>query len=218
MTILQKTSHRFCLNGRTICTISTVLALVGFQTAYATPGTPTDDEPGPQQHSERLAAPTTETPDAGGPAPSDQENALLKALRGMATEPSDLEGIRVFFAFEDLNNDGVHEAVVHVTSPDYCGTGGCTTMVYQWDSKAAGYAKVNHTPTTRPPIYSSEREGCQWSMLWVQRSGGGRTADLHSPTPLSDVDSCDTPIGPWNEAGSKLLIPAYNSLAEGTAL
>ena len=150
---------------------------------------------------------------APGPSPEERDGALLEALRVMANEVPDLEQTRAFYAFQDLNDDGVHEAVVHMTGSAYCGTGGCTTMVYQWDSKAGRYAKVDHSPTTRPPIYASRRKGCQWSILWVQRSGGGGPPDRHSPNPLSDVDSCDAPTGTWSEAESKLLIPEYESRA-----
>ena len=150
---------------------------------------------------------------APGPSPEERDGALLEALRVMANEAPDLGEPRAFYAFQDLNDDGVHEAVVHMTGSAYCGTGGCTTMVYQWDSKAARYTKVDHSPTTRPPIYASRRKGCQWSMLWVQRSGGGGPTGRHSPNPLSDVDSCDAPTGTWSEAESKLLIPEYESRA-----
>jgi len=149
---------------------------------------------------------------APGPSPEERDGALLEVLRTMANE-AELEDLRAFFAFEDLNGDGVHEAVVHVTGSAYCGTGGCTTMIYQWAPEAAGYTKIDHIPTTRPPIYASRRGDCQWSMLWVQRSGGGGPTELHSPNPLSDIDSCDAPVGTWSEAGSKLLIPEYESRA-----
>ena len=136
----------------------------------------------------------------------------------MSPYASELEDLRVFFAFEDLNKDGVAEAVVHVTGSAFCGTGGCTTLVYQWDSSASAYAEIDNSPTTRPPIYVSAREGCRWSMLWVQRSGGGRQTELHSPNPLEEVESCDKPVGKWNDAESKLLVPVSESRDEGVTL
>jgi hypothetical protein len=36
--------------------------------------------------------------------------------------------------------------------------------------------------------------------------------------PLSDVDSCDAPVGTWNESESKLLLPVYDTPAEGIPL
>ena len=157
-------------------------------------------------------------PKANEPTPSERERALYKSLRAMTGLVHEREDVRAFIAYADLNTDGVDEAVVHLTGQPFCGTGGCTTLVYQWDAKTAGYLKIHHSPTTRPPIYASERAGCPWSVLWVQRSGGGSAAALHSPSPLSEVDSCDAPVGSWSEAESKLLIPVYNSQTEGTLL
>lgn len=36
-------------------------------------------------------------------------------------------------AFTDLNGDGKPEAVVHLVSNDWCGSGGCTTLVLARD-------------------------------------------------------------------------------------
>ncbi len=164
------------------------------------------------------SATRTSSPKASAPRPSEREPALRNALRTMAGLAHEREDVRAFIAYADLNTDGVDEAVVHLTGQPFCGSGGCTTLVYQWDAKTAGYLKIHHSPTTRPPIYASKRVGCPWSTLWVQRSGGGRPTALHTPSPLSEVDSCDAPVGTWSEAESKLLIPVYDSQTEGTTL
>lgn len=198
--------------------VTGLCAFVLLWTACGAPGTHVVDPEGKQERSEAIALPSTAVSDVTAPEGEARERALLEALRATVTEPQRREGLRVFFAFHDLNGDGDHEAVVHLRGPAFCGTGGCTTMVYQWDPSATGYTKTHHIPTTRPPIYASRHEGCPWSTLWVQRSGGGRRAELHAPNPLSDVDSCDAPAGVWSEAKSQLLIPPYDSRSEGTAL
>ena len=176
-------------------------------------------EPAHKHERLKTVAPhNTEVSDQTAPTGQARERALLATLRTTVSQGQENEDLRAFFAFHDLNGDGAQEAVVHLTGPGVCGTGGCTTLVFQWDPSAAGYTKTHHIPTTRPPIHASRHEGCPWSMLWVQRSGGGRRAELHVPHPLSDVDSCNGPIGSWNEAQSELLIPVYDSRTEGVAL
>ena len=171
-----------------------------------------------QERLKTVAPHNTEASDQAAPAGQARERALLAALRMTVSPGQGEEDLRVFFAFRDLNGDGAQEAVVHLVRSGFCGTGGCTTLVFQWDPSATGYTKTHHIPTTRPPIYASAHKGCPWSMLWVQQSGGGRRAELHVPHPLSDVDSCNGPIGRWSEVKSDLLIPTYDSPSEGTAL
>ena len=198
---------------------ATVLcAFVLLLTACGAPGTSVVDAVGAQTRGEAIERPEAKSSSASPPQGQARERALLDALRATVAKTQGREDLRVFLAFQDLNGDGAHEAVAHLTGAAFCGTGGCTTLVFQWDPSAAGYTKTHHIPTTRPPIHASRHEGCPWSMLWVQRSGGGRRAELHVPHPLSDVDSCNGPIGSWNEARSELLIPVYDSRTEGVAL
>jgi len=152
-----------------------------------------------------------------GPAAAQRPIALMKALRTLSPLASDLEDVHVFSAFADLNADGVDEAVVHVTGSAFSGTGGCTTLVYQ-RRPAAAYVEIHKSPTTRPPIYASARQGCPWSMLWVRRSGGGRRSELRCPQTLAGVDPCNAPVGPWSDAEGKLLIPVFASRQEGARL
>ena len=138
----------------------------------------------------------------------------MNAIRSLASDESALAELRVLFRFQDLNANGTEEAVVHVLSPDFCGSGGCTTLIYQWEQNTSGYTKTHHIPTTRPPIYSSKHEGCEWSVLWVQRSGGGRVSDGPSQVLLSEAASCQA-SPPWEESKSTLLIPEITAETEG---
>ncbi len=198
------------------------LALIGLLGACVSPGktTPTAAVVPSTRSTVDPPGPPAETHIGGsfGPAAAQRPIALIKALRTVSPHASDLEDVRVFSAFEDLNADGVDEAVVHVTGSAFCGTGGCTTLVYQWRPAAAAYAEIHKSPTTRPPIYASARQGCPWSMLWVRRSGGGRRSELRSPQTLAGVDPCNAPVGPWSDAEGKLLIPVFASRQEGARL
>ena len=109
-------------------------------------------------------------------------------------------------AFADLNQDGQEEAIAYLMPPSFCGTGGCTTVVFQWDGLTRTYVQIAHEPTTRLPIHVSERKGCAWSMLWVHRSGGGRPAKNHSPLVLRKGIPCDAAIPSWSDSGARVLI------------
>ena len=71
----------------------------------------------------------------------------------------------------DLNGDGQDEVVGHVTSPDYCGSGGCVTLVLQRTGQ--GYRTVMRASVTRPPIRVLETRHQGWKDIGVTVSGGG---------------------------------------------
>jgi len=71
----------------------------------------------------------------------------------------------------DLNGDGQDEVVVHVTSRDYCGSGGCVTLVLQRTGQ--GYRTVMRASVTRPPIRVLETRHQGWKDIGVTVSGGG---------------------------------------------
>ena len=73
-------------------------------------------------------------------------------------------------AFIDLNDDGIDEVVVYLMSAgDWCGTGGCTTLVL----KRAGntYVLVGQIPATRPPIRALREKSKGWRILTTWVSG-----------------------------------------------
>jgi hypothetical protein len=71
----------------------------------------------------------------------------------------------------DLNGDGQDEVIVHVTSRDYCGSGGCVTLVLQRTGQ--GYRTVMRASVTRPPIRVLETRHQGWKDIGVMVSGGG---------------------------------------------
>ncbi|NJL91660.1 MAG: hypothetical protein HC916_19180 [Coleofasciculaceae cyanobacterium SM2_1_6] len=50
----------------------------------------------------------------------------------------------------DLNGDGVPEVVVHLSGSSFCGTGGCTTLIFQQQGNQ--YQLVSRIPTSHAPI------------------------------------------------------------------
>jgi hypothetical protein len=94
--------------------------------------------------------------------------ALQAHINQVLQSPTDVP----FLAAEtDLNGDGQDEVVVHVTSRDYCGSGGCVTLVLQRTGQ--GYRTVMRASVTRPPIRVLETRHQGWKDIGVTISGGG---------------------------------------------
>lgn len=71
----------------------------------------------------------------------------------------------------DLNDDGSPEAVVFLTDPDSCGSGGCTLLVVQQQGRA--WNLLSKIPIVRPPVLALERVRSGWHSLGVSVGGGG---------------------------------------------
>jgi hypothetical protein len=78
---------------------------------------------------------------------------------------------RYFDTFIDLNGDGVNEAIVYLAGRDWCGTGGCLTLVLARDGTS--YRLVGHVLATRPPIRALRDRAHGWRTLTAWVSGGG---------------------------------------------
>ena len=101
-------------------------------------------------------------------AATDTAGALQAHINQVLQSPTDVP----FLAAEtDLNGDGQDEVVVHVTSRDYCGSGGCVTLVLQ--RAGQGYRTVMRASVTRPPIRVLETRHQGWKDIGVTVSGGG---------------------------------------------
>jgi hypothetical protein len=107
--------------------------------------------------------------DAGAAEAAGAGPAALQAhINQTLQSPTDVP----FLAAEtDLNGDGQDEVVVHVTSRDYCGSGGCVTLVLQRTGQ--GYRTMMRASVTRPPIRVLETRHQGWKDIGVTVSGGG---------------------------------------------
>ena len=107
--------------------------------------------------------------DAGAAEAARAGPAALQAhINQTLQSPTDIPFLS---AETDLNGDGQDEVVVHVTSRDYCGSGGCVTLVLQRTGQ--GYRTVMRASVTRPPIRVLETRHQGWKDIGVMVSGGG---------------------------------------------
>jgi hypothetical protein len=88
----------------------------------------------------------------------------------LRTFDGDLED-RFLAAFADLNNDGRPEAIVYLTSNDWCGSGGCTMLILVPDGDS--WRLLTKIPITRPPIRLLRTRSNGWRDIGVWVQGGG---------------------------------------------
>ena len=74
-------------------------------------------------------------------------------------------------ALHDLNSDGAPEAVVLLTGPDWCGSGGCTMLVVEQHGPT--WHLISKTTLVHPPVLALERKRSGWQSLGVTLGGGG---------------------------------------------
>lgn len=89
---------------------------------------------------------------------------FLQTLRGNKTT-------RYASAFRDLDGDGVREAIVYLMGDQWCGTGGCDTLILTPDGSS--WRIIANITITRPPIYVLANVSSGWRSIGVWVEGGG---------------------------------------------
>ncbi len=97
-------------------------------------------------------------------APPELEAALLKWAHNEPVQ-------RYQFALVNLNDDALADAVVLITDPDYCGSGGCNMVVFKGTTR--GFDPVSSSTITRKPILVLGEVQNGWHSLSVAIGGGG---------------------------------------------
>ncbi len=93
-------------------------------------------------------------------------------------------------AFVDLNGDGVKDALLLLQGPTWCGSGGCTMLVFQ--GIRDGFKFVSHSTLIRGPLLVSAAKTRGWRDLVVEVAGGGTT-----PKKVAlKFDGCKYPLNP----------------------
>ncbi len=95
---------------------------------------------------------------------------LAAAVRQFAKAPG-APGPTFDHALVDLNGDGVADAVVLITDREWCGSGGCTMLVFR--AAGNGFALVSRSTITREPIRLSPETAHGWRTLIASSNGVG---------------------------------------------
>lgn len=94
--------------------------------------------------------------------------AVSDHLNETDTEKSDQDFL---IDFQDLNMDGLQDALVVLRGTYWCGTGGCTMWVFQ--GKTGSFQLVSEMTLIRTPMIVSDIRTNGWHDLIVNVSGGG---------------------------------------------
>jgi hypothetical protein len=78
---------------------------------------------------------------------------------------------RYLDASVDLNDDGNDEIIVYLIANDWCGSGGCFTLIL--DTRGATYKVISEIMVTHPPIRMLTNTSNGWHSLSVLVRGGG---------------------------------------------
>lgn len=115
---------------------------------------------------------TTETTQPPSSMDLAGDETLLLALK-QAVYLSIQEQPLYQYAFYDLNQDGIQDAVVMLRGSNWCGTGGCTVLVFQGMSREKFQPHSKMTVTDVPIVaLNSKTQG--WSDLSVYSRGSGQ--------------------------------------------
>ena len=75
-------------------------------------------------------------------------------------------------AFDDLNGDGVDDAVVLLQGQNWCGSGGCTMLIFRGLDQQE-FQLVNKVTVAGPQIYALSATSQGWKNLAVYSKGNG---------------------------------------------
>jgi hypothetical protein len=106
-------------------------------------------------------------------APSAREESLTKFLQSYDGNPVSAaeKTTRYSVAFVDLDDDGTPEALVYLSGPEWCGSGGCSLLILR--PEGPSWKVITRTTITQLPIrvLSTKTNGWHDITVWVR--GGG---------------------------------------------
>ncbi len=95
------------------------------------------------------------------------ESSLKDYLQTFSSD----KNARFVAAFRDLNSDGVNEAIVYLLGNEWCGSGGCNTLILSRDGNT--WRIVSNITISRPPILILKGITNRWHDIGVLVQGGG---------------------------------------------
>lgn len=124
-------------------------------------------------------------------APADSTSAQTPPAQALLMQAVDAyvapldetnENVAIRTEWADVSGDGVDDALVYLESPSWCGSGGCTVLVFERMTDEEAIAELG---TFRPaaeislmhgPVVLSETRTDGWADLIVEQADGSRTA------------------------------------------
>lgn len=104
------------------------------------------------------------------PSPN-QEQRLMAFLQKYLGDRGQEAETRYSSVLVDLMDDGAKEAIVYVSGPGWCGSGGCVMLILAPED--ASYRVITKTTITRLPIRVLETKSNGWHDISVVVAGGG---------------------------------------------
>ena len=101
---------------------------------------------------------------------------MRAAMELIAAEYGALAAAPERFAEVDLDGDGSPEIIAYVRSPQTCGSGGCTLMVF--DMEDTGLVPIGRIPASRLPVSVYPEKHGGFRDLGITTAGGGFAADI----------------------------------------
>lgn len=79
--------------------------------------------------------------------------------------------------YQDLDGDGIEEALVILKGPDWCGLSGCPLLIFQGTS-GGGFRFLSRTEKVRQPVLMSEGRTNGWRDLIIGTTLKGQPEDV----------------------------------------
>lgn len=123
-------------------------------------------------------------PDSSATDTSGRQIRLMQAVEAyVAPVGAPSEDVRLRTEWADLNGDGAQEALVYIESESWCGSGGCTVLVFEAITDSVEVAEFGafrpaaEISLMHGPVVVAETQTEGWADLIVQ-SEDGRTMRL----------------------------------------
>jgi hypothetical protein len=120
-----------------------------------------------------------------------RDDSLRRFLQTWSDNDSQL---RYEAAFYDLNDDGVQEAIVYLTDGQWCGSGGCLTLVLKQQGET--WAVVARISVVHLPIRVLQNVSHGWHSLAVEVRGGGVKSGYEAELPFDGKSYPSNPTIP----------------------
>jgi hypothetical protein len=128
-----------------------------------------------------------------GSTPADALKSFLRGSLRRPGEPAD-DTTLYSYAFVDLDGRGSQEVIVYVSGRNWCGSGGCTTLVLA--RAGSSYRVVGRIPITWLPIRVLDTRSNGWHDIAVRVRGGGIRPGYESALPFNGRSYPNNPTVP----------------------